>query len=125
MNEPTWITKTAVLAIHDEQLAEHGGLPGIRDEGALESALARPQNRFHYEKANLIELAAAYAFGLTAAHAFVDGNKRVSMVVTDVFLALNGADLVASNEDIVQAWLALAAGRMGENEFAAWIRCSE
>ena len=122
MSEPVWIATTAVLAIHDEQLAEHGGLPGIRDMGLLELALGRPQNLFHYEGLDLVEIAAAYGFALAKNHPFNDGNKRVSAVVTELFLALNGADLIASDADIVQTWLALAGGGIDENAFVAWLR---
>ena len=122
MSEPVWVATPTVLAIHDEQLAEHGGLPGIRDMGLLESALGRPQNLFHYEGLDLIELAAAYGYALAKNHPFNDGNKRVSAVATELFLALNGADLIASDAAIVQTWLALASGTMDENEFVAWLR---
>lgn len=122
MSEPVWVATATVLAIHDEQLAEHGGLPGIRDMGLLESALGRPQNLFHYEGLDLIELAAAYGYALAKNHPFNDGNKRVSAVVTELFLALNGADLIASDAAIVQTWLALASGTMDENEVVAWLR---
>jgi death on curing protein len=122
VSEPVWVATATVLAIHDEQLAEHGGLPGIRDMGLLESALGRPQNLFHYEGLDLIELAAAYGYALAKNHPFNDGNKRVSAVVTELFLALNGADLIASDAAIVQTWLALASGTMDENEFVAWLR---
>jgi death on curing protein len=122
VSEPVWVATATVLAIHDEQLAEHGGLPGIRDMGLLESALGRPQNLFHYEGLDLIELAAAYGYALAKNHPFNDGNKRVSAVVTELFLALNGADLIASDAAIVQTWLALASGTMDENEVVAWLR---
>jgi death-on-curing protein len=122
VSEPVWVATATVLAIHDEQLAEHGGLPGIRDMGMLESALGRPQNLFHYEGLDLIELAAAYGYALAKNHPFNDGNKRVSAVVTELFLALNGADLIAPDAAIVQTWLALASGTMDENEFVAWLR---
>ena len=122
MSDPVWVATDVVLAVHDEQLSEHGGLPGVRDMGLLQSALARPRNLFAYEGADLIGLAAAYGFGLARNHPFNDGNKRVSAVVTELFLALNGLDLTASDEDIVTAWLALAAGAIDENQFAAWLR---
>jgi len=125
MTEPTWVRRDVLELLHSQTIAEHGGADGLRVEGLLESALARPQNLCHYENvSDVARLAACYGFGLAKNHAFVDGNKRVSMVVTDVFLALNGTDLVASNEDIVQVWLALAAGGIGENEFAAWLRAN-
>ena len=111
-----------MLAIHDEQLSEHGGRPGVRDMGLLQSALDRPRNRFAHEGADLIGLAAAYGFGIVRNHPFNDGNKRVSAVVTELFLALNGLDLTASDADLVATWLALAAGTLDEDRFAAWLR---
>ena len=119
-----WVRKDVACALHDEQLAENGGSPGIRDEGMLDSALGRPENLKAYgdPPPDLADLAAAYAFGLAKNHPFVDGNKRVSMVVTETFLELNGRQLTASNAEIVATWLALAAGEMDEAAMAAWIR---
>ena len=108
--------------MHDEQLAEHGGSPGLRDAGLLESALARPQNLFAYRQPDLAELAAAYAVGLAKNHPFVDGNKRVSYVVTRLFLKLNSSDLSADAVERVRVWLAIADGSMPEAEVADWIR---
>lgn len=123
MKTPDWISKTTVLAIHDEQLAEHGGQPGIRDEGLLESALARPQNQFAYGSGpDLCDVAAAYAFAISKNHPFLDGNKRVSLVVCETFLNLNGLDLAAAEEETYKVWLNLAAGKIGEQEFAEWLR---
>jgi len=118
---PTWVDKSVVLAIHDEQLSEHGGATGVRDEGALESALNRPKNLLAYEEASLLRLAAAYAYGLARNHAFTDGNKRTSAVVTELFLALNGMSLLASDEELVLMWLAIADGTRDEFAIAAWL----
>ncbi len=110
------------LAIHSEQLAQHGGLPGLRDSGALESALARPQNLHAYGDPDLASLAAAYAFGLARNHPFADGNKRTSFAVCVTFLNLHGADLPTADADNIATWLALAEGRLGEDTLADWLR---
>lgn len=119
-----WIGKALVLAIHDRQLAEHGGQPGVRDERLLESALARPGQRHAYGQppADLAELAAVLAHGLARNHAFVDGNKRTAAVACETFLLLNGATLAASDLDLYPRYLALADGALTETEFAAWLR---
>ena len=122
MKEPKWLSKNLILAVHERQIAEHGGASGVRDEGLLESALARPKNQFSYGAAELSALAAAYAFGLARNHPFVDGNKRTAFVACELFLAANGADLVASDEECLAMMLALAASEIGEPEFAAWLR---
>jgi death on curing protein len=122
MQEPEWVSKAVVLALHEEQLAEHGGSPGLRDEGLLESALGKPQNLLSYGQPDLADLAAAYAVGLAKNHAFVDGNKRVSNVVTLTFLLLNGYDLKAQDTEQVRVWLAIADGTMSEKHAADWIR---
>jgi len=123
VTSPEWIAKTTVLAIHDEQLAEHGGQSNIRDEGLLDSALARPQNQFAYgDDPDLCDLAAAYAFGIAKNHPFVDGNKRVSFVVSETFLNLNDLDLTATDEQACGIWLDLADGKIGEKELAQWFR---
>jgi death-on-curing protein len=122
MQEPEWVLKSIVLALQREQLAEHGGSPGLRDEGLLESALDRPANLFRYGNPDLAHLAAAYAFGLAKNHPFIDGNKRTSYVATRLFLMLNGADLAAAPAERVRIWLALAAGEMTEEQLAAWLR---
>jgi death-on-curing protein len=119
--EPVWLSGAVVLALHDEQLAEHGGASGVRDEGLLESALSRPQNLFHYGAPSLAELAACYAFGLVRNHPFVDGNKRASLVATELFLDLNGYALTATDEEVVLKWLALAAGDCDEPQLADWL----
>lgn len=123
MTEPEWLSKALNLAVHDEQLAEHGGGTGVRDSGLLESALARPQNRLAYDaRADLPALAAAYAFGLARNHPFVDGNKRTAFVAAELFLDLNGMTLAASDEDCVLTMLRLAASEIEEDAFATWLR---
>lgn len=117
-----WIDPAVVLAVHEEQLAEHGGAAGVRDAGLLESALARPRNLAHYGEPDLCELAAAYAFGLARNHPFIDGNKRSAFVATELFLVLNGWQLVASDADCVLIMLSLASGEIDEPTFAAWLR---
>lgn len=119
-----WITRTLALAIHERQLAEHGGGTGVRDEGMLESALARPQQLHAYgdPPPDLADLAASVAFGLARNHPFVDGNKRTAHVCYRVFLALNDADLAASEEEKYVQMLALAEGSLSEADFAAWMR---
>jgi death on curing protein len=118
--EPNWVAASVVLAIHDAQLAEHGGGAGVRDETLLESALARPKNLFAYENADLSPLAAAYAYGICKNHPFIDGNKRTSLVVAELFLALNGQVLDASDVECVMVWQKLAAGEMDELGLAQW-----
>jgi len=124
MDEPVWIPKEVVLALHDRQLAEHGGTEGLRDDGLLESALARPQQRWSYGSPppDLCELAASYATGLAKNHAFLDGNKRTAHVVYRLFLKRNGLDLAASMEDRYLAMWRLAAGEIDEAGFAEWLR---
>ena len=121
MKEPRWVSKRAVLALHSEQLAEHGGSDGIRDEFLLDSALAKPQNVFVYaEKPDLFRLAASYAFGIARNHAFVDGNKRTALVVSVLFLNRNGWDITSSKADEYDTFLHLAEGSLSEEELAAW-----
>jgi death-on-curing protein len=119
-----WVEKALVLAVHERQLAEHGGTGGLRDEGLLESALARPQQLHAYgdPPPDLADLAASLACGLARNHPFVDGNKRTAHVAYRTFLALNGAELVAADEEKYLAMLALAEGKLGEQDFAAWLR---
>jgi len=111
-----------VLAIHEEQLAEHGGADGVRDMGLLESALARPQNLLAYGSPDLADLAAAYAAGIARNHPFVDGNKRTAWVVAETFVELNGAEIAADDASAYEAMLGLAEGRIDEKAFAAWMR---
>ncbi len=118
-----WLEASVVGAIHEAQLTEHGGPVGIRDAGLLTSALARPINLAAYDtQADAAALAAAYAFGIVRNHPFIDGNKRTAFVCSELFLVLNGLCLTASDSDCVGAMLALAAGDIGETEFAAWLR---
>jgi len=121
MTEPVWIDLEVVLAIHDEQLAEHGGQPGVRDRGLLESAMARPQNQFACGEHSIARLAASYAFGISRNHPFLDGNKRTSLVVAELFLDLNGLELTASDAECVTTFLQLAAGEITDAELAEWI----
>lgn len=120
MDEPTWVDLAVVLAIHDEQLAEHGGQAGVRDQGLLESALARPLNQYAYGETSLGTLAASYAFGISRNHPFLDGNKRTSLVVAELFLELNGMELLATDADCVATFLALGAGELTNDELARW-----
>ena len=123
MNEPwTWLSSDVLLAVHDEQLAEHGGAAGVRDIGLFESALSRPRNLAHYGNPDLCELAAAYGFGLARNHPFIDGNKRTAFVAVELFLVLNGLDLVADDAACVLTMLALASGTLEEPDFARWLR---
>lgn len=117
-----WIDRHALVLLHDASLAEHGGSAGLRDEGLIESALARPQNLAAYESPDFADLAAAYGVGLAKNHAFVDGNKRAAFLGVGLFLALNGYRLVAAQADATLTMLAVAAGDMDEPAFAAWIR---
>jgi death on curing protein len=119
-----WLEKALVLAIHERQIAEHGGTGGVRDEGLLESALARPQQLHAYgdRAPDLSDLAAALAYGLARNHPFLDGNKRTAHVGYRTFLALNGAELVATDEEKYLTMLALAEGNLSERDFAAWLR---
>ena len=119
-----WIDGAVLLAVHDEQLAEHGGAAGTRDVGLFESAIARPQQLAHYGEPDAAELAAAYAFGIARNHPFVDGNKRTAFVAMELFLMDNGFVLTASDEDALMTMLRLAAGEMSEAEYAQWIRRS-
>lgn len=121
--EPRWLSRVAVDTIHGDQLREHGGLPGVRDEHALESALARPQQKWHYDaQADLALLAAAYGVGLVQSHPYRDGNKRAGFLALATFLELNGQELTASETEVVSEILALASGRVSESELADWIR---
>jgi len=123
MNEPLWISKRAALALHGEQLLEHGGSDGIRDETLLDSALAKPQNVFAYEDgADMSRLAASYAFGIARNHAFIDGNKRTALVVSITFLENNGWDFNASEEDAYSTFLHLAEGSLSEKDLTSWFR---
>ncbi len=117
-----WLTREVLVAVHEEQLAEHGGAVGLRDEGLFESALARPRQLANYAEPDAADLAAAYAFGLVRNHPFIDGNKRTAYVAAELFLALNGYDMTASDESATLTTLALAASDIDEAAFAAWLR---
>jgi death-on-curing protein len=119
-----WLEKALVLAIHDRQVAEHGGSAGMRDDGLLESALARPQQLHAYgdPAPDLADLAAALAYGLARNHPFVDGNKRTAAVCCEAFIVLNGATLEAGDLELFQQYLALAEGKLAERDFSAWLR---
>lgn len=117
-----WVSEEAALAIHNEQIARHGGAAGVRDKSKLQSALARPQNLLAYGEPDLAALAAAYAYGIARNHPFVDGNKRTAAVVSGIFLLLNGHWLNANDAEIVVAFLALAAGELSEEEITGWFR---
>ena len=123
MNPWTWIEESVVWAIHEVQLAEHGGSSGVRDPGLLASALARPLNLSNYDStADAAALAAAYGFGIARNLPFIDGNKLTAFVCCELFLALNGHTLTADDSSCVSITLALAAGELPEAEFAAWLR---
>jgi death on curing protein len=117
-----WVTMEVALAAHDEQIAEHGGGAGVRDLNLLESAMPRPQNLAAYGEPDVAALAAAYAFGIARNHPFIDGNKRTAAVVSELFLALNGRALTASDAELVVTFLALASGDLSEDELAVWFR---
>lgn len=117
-----WVDKQALILLHDESLATHGGAAGLRDEGLLDSPMARPMNLASYGQPEPWELAAAYAFGLVRNHPFVDGNKRAAFLAAGLFLALNGYRLTSDQASAAAAVLALAAGEIDEAEFAAWLR---
>jgi death on curing protein len=118
-----WVSEEVVLAIHDEQIAEHGGRGGVRDLALLQSALACPQNLEAYGEPDVADLAAAYAIGIARNHPFLDGNKRTALVVAaGVLLPLNGFDLTANDVETVEIMLSVADGSMPEQDFAAWLR---
>jgi death-on-curing protein len=121
-HEPRWLSKGAILAIHETLLAEHGGAAGIRDEGLLDAALASPKNHHAYERSDVFHLAAIYASALTRNHPFSDGNKRVALTAAGVFLELNGYRLDASEQEAVAATVGLSARALDEVAFAAWLR---
>jgi death-on-curing protein len=125
MKEPMWVMQELVLAVHQMLVAEHGGIPGIRDQALLDSALARPQQKATYESdTDIFELAAAYSYGLARNHPFVDGNKRIALTIAAVFLELNGFTLNAPEAEAVIMYQRLAAGELEEDELAEWLRNS-
>ena len=123
MTEPRWLSAVHVLHIHSDQIQAHGGSLGVRDRGLLESAMERPRNRFHYEpEADLAAVAAAYGFGISSNHPFIDGNKRVAFQAMYLFLGLNGFRIDAPEEEVVALVLSLADGALDEPSLAAWLR---
>jgi death-on-curing protein len=120
--EPVWIETELVLAIHDRQLAEHGGPIGLRDASALESALARARNQWAYGEIDICALAAAYAYGVARNHPFADGNKRTAWVLARLFLAFNNIQISFAPEEAIRMVLALASGALSEGEVADWFR---
>ena len=124
MKEPVWLDREECLAVHEMMLAQHGGLAGVRDEGLLESALSKPRNLFAYPSPTLIELAASYAAGIILNHPFLDGNKRTGFMAAAIFIEVNGLVLGATEESVVEKTLALAAGRLNETGYAAWLKAS-
>jgi death-on-curing protein len=119
---PKWLRREAVLILHDESLAEHGGASGVRDAGLLDSALARPENLFAYGEPDLFDLAGVYAAGIVKNHPFVDGNKRTGFLAAAVFLEINGFSLRAGEVDATLKTIALAASEISDVEYAAWLR---
>jgi death-on-curing protein len=117
-----WLQREVILAVHEEQLAEHGGATGVRDEGLMDSALARPRHLAAHGEQDHADLAAAYGYGLARNHPFIDGNKRTAFVAVELFLALNGWALTAGDADCVLTMLCVAAGELDEPGFADWIR---
>jgi len=123
VKEPRWVSMTLILAVHADQIKEHGGSPGVRDKGLLDSALSRPRNRFGYDsESDLCDLAASYGFGIARNHPFIDGNKRVAFQAMYLFLGLNGLRIDAPEEEAVAVMLALASSELEEPELAAWLR---
>ena len=122
MTEPHWLTRNQVETIHEDLVREHGGLPGVRDENALEAALARPINLFLHEKTDIHALAASYAHGIAKNHPFFDGNKRAAFVVADVFLKWNGYAFSMSEPEAIKAMVGLASSKISQQEFAEFIR---
>jgi len=122
MKTPVWVLRETVLALHEQSLAEFGGTAGIRDEGLLDPALAKPENLFAYGKPTIFDLAASYGFGLVKNHPFIDGNKRAGFIVAAIFLELNGYRFQATEAEAAVRTLALAAGEMSETEFGAWLK---
>ncbi len=122
MKEPNWLTIEAVLAMHGQLVAEHGGVPAVRDRGLLESALAAPRNHYAYGEHDLCVLAAAYAYALTRNHPFADGNKRIAFLAAYTFLGINGRELTAPEEEVVHMVVGLSARSVSADEFASWLR---
>jgi len=121
VKQPIWLNREDCLAIHEMMLSQHGGLAGVRDEGLLESALAKPQNLFAYGSPTLAQLAASYAAGLILNHPFIDGNKRTGFILAAIFLELNGLVFTATEESVVAMTLALASGKLKQAGYAEWL----
>lgn len=122
MKAPRWVPREAILALHAESISRFGGSNGIRDEGLLDSALARAPNLLTYNTSSLYQLAAAYGFGIVKNHPFVDGNKRAAFLASAVFLELNGREFIASELEVVLTFTELAAGNISETQLAAWLK---
>ncbi len=122
MKEPIWVSREDCLAIHEMMLSQHGGLAGVRDKGLLESALSKPRNPFAYGSPTLPEMAASYAAGIILNHPFVDGNKRTGFMLAAAFLELNGMNLAATEESVVEMTLALAGGSVKQAAYAEWLK---
>jgi death-on-curing protein len=122
MSDPIWVPLTAVYVIHDRQIARHGGASGLRDKTLLEAAVIRPENKFAYEQADMFACAAAYAFGIAKAHAFVDGNKRTAFVTSVTFLRLNGYQFTTSPTNGLRFMEGIATGEVTELQFASWLQ---
>ncbi len=120
---PVWVSRLVLDAVHLDQLREHGGLPGVREDSTLEAALARPQQRWHYEpQSDRATLAAAYGWGLVTSHPYRDGNKRTAFLAMAIFLGLNGFEIEAAQEEVVTTMFAAAAGQLTETQLAEWVR---
>jgi len=119
---PRFLGADVARAVHDRQLAEHGGLAGVKDDGLLESAIARPLNKFAYGEEDRCALAASYAFGIARNHPFADGNKRTAWVMARLFLKLNGVEIAFDKSDAIRTMVAMAAGELTEESFAGWLR---
>jgi death on curing protein len=124
MSEPIWLNRDDCLGIHEMMLSQHGGLAGVRDEGMLLSALAKPQNRFAYGSESLPEMAASYATGIVLNHPFLDGNKRTGFMMAATFLEINGWQVTATEESVVQQTVALASGTLSESGYAVWLKAN-
>lgn len=122
MNNPAWLLKNVVIHVHEESISMFGGAPGIRDSGLLEASLARPKNKFLYDKADIFQLSSSYGYAFSKNHPFVDGNKRMSLITCSLFLQLNGYKLEASRKEKVEVFLKLAEGLIEEEELTRWIR---
>jgi death on curing protein len=121
VKEPIWLNREDCLAIHEMMLAQHGGLPGVRDTVLLESALSKPQHLFAYSSPTLSEMAASYAAGIILNHPFLDGNKRTGFMLAATFLELNGMEFTATEESVIDMTLALASGKLKQADYAEWL----